>query len=488
MPRLPLTDSHPEETNLEPKPPEAAPAKLEFSRFPLRRSLHAALQEVGYVEPTPIQAEFLPPALEGYDVIGKARTGTGKTAAFLLPILQYLDHRKPGPQALVLGPTRELVVQIATEAERLASKLPVRILAILGGEKYRGQLQGLRQGAHLVVGTPGRVIDHIQRGTLRLNALEVVVLDEADRMLDIGFRPDIERILRRCPRDRQTLLLSATLPADVRRLAERYMIEPRLVDVTPPEQMAVPSIRQTYVSIAEHRKIDLLRKVLEREQPKQCIIFTATKRGADQVHRRLLRSNIKAAVLHGDLPQEKRSRIMVGFREGKYAILVATDVVSRGIDVEGISHIINYDLPEDPESYIHRIGRTGRMGRDGIAIAFVTPEQGKQLTAIEMLQGQLIEEARGEDFGLAEEAAPIEPVDQPASAEVVAPPMASLAVGAAPTAAVSQVEGQEAMAPETAMPADAVESAAMPTTSAESSAPPPKQVFGRPTRRYRRSL
>lgn len=470
---------------------ESTPPAMGFARFQLRRSIKAALDEVGYSEPTPIQAELLPPALEGYDVIGKAQTGTGKTAAFLLPILQYLDHRKPGPQALVLGPTRELVVQIATEAERLASKLPVRILAILGGEKYRGQLQGLRQGAHLVVGTPGRVIDHIHRGTLRLQSLEVVVLDEADRMLDIGFRPDIEKILRRCPRDRQTLLLSATLPSEVRRLAERYMIEPRLVDVTPPEQTAVPSIRQTYVSIAEPQKMALLLKVIEREQPRQCIIFTATKRGADQVYRFLQKAQFKAAVLHGDLPQEKRSRIMAGFREARVRLLVATDVVSRGIDVEGISHIINYDLPEDPESYIHRIGRTGRMGRDGIAIAFVTPDQGKQLTAIEILQGQLIEEATTESFGLS--AAPPAPLVTESMHDVQPTPEAIGALGAADADAPASdqetlPEPVPATAPPPAISNDAATHERTADTKPEESPAMPKPIYGRPTKRYRRSL
>ena len=376
---------------------------LHFSDLPLLPELLEVLDRVQYVHPTPIQRELIPLALAGRDVIGIAQTGTGKTAAFLLPILQHLDQRAAYPQALVLGPTRELVLQIAQEAQRLTEGLAIRKVAILGGERYQGQLSGLRQGAHLVIGTPGRLIDHIQRGTLRLDRIRFVVLDEADRMLDIGFRPDIERILRRCPAERQTLLLSATVPAPVMRLCQRYMREPLTVDVTPP-QAAVASIRQTYVSVREEDKFDLLMHLIERDPPRQCIIFTATKRGAEDLFRDLYYSGVPAAVLHGDLPQSKRTKIMAAFRAGKLGYLVATDVVSRGIDVMGISHIYNFDLPEDPESYVHRIGRTGRMGRDGVAIAFVTPEQGKQLTAIELLQARLIDEEVIPGFSISRQA------------------------------------------------------------------------------------
>ena len=364
---------------------------LHFADLALLPELLEILDRIQYVTPTPIQAQFIPLALAGRDVIGIAQTGTGKTAAFLLPILQHLERKARHPQALILGPTRELVLQIAQEALRLSEGLGVRTVAILGGERFQGQLAGLRQGAQIVIGTPGRIIDHMRRGTLLLDRIRFAVLDEADRMLDIGFRPDIERILRRCPTDRQTLLLSATVPPPVMRLCQRYMREPLTVDVTPP-QAAVASIRQTYVSVEEADKFDLLMHLIERNPPRQCIIFTATKRGAEDLFRDLYYSGVPAAVLHGDLPQNKRSKIMAAFRAGQLRYLVATDVVSRGIDVTGISHIFNYDLPEDPESYVHRIGRTGRMGRDGIAIAFVTPEQGKQLTAIESLQERLIEE------------------------------------------------------------------------------------------------
>jgi ATP-dependent RNA helicase DeaD len=377
--------------------------------------LLATLDRVGYVTPTPIQAAFIPEALAGRDVMGQAQTGTGKTAAFLLPILQGIRDGEAVPQALILAPTRELVMQIAAEAEKLAPA-GIGSVAVYGGQRFRAQLMAMRQGCHVVIGTPGRLLDHLGRGTLKLEGLRYVVLDEADRMLDIGFRPDIEKILRRCPRVRQTLLLSATVSPPVQRLAHRYMRDPIMVNVSP-EQLTVDSIRQSYIAVDEDRKFDLLLKVIAREQPRQCIIFCQTKRGADRLHERLRKAHQKVAALHGDLPQEKRNRIMDGFRRMKYTILVATDIVSRGIDVTGISHIINYDLPEDPENYIHRIGRTGRMGADGVAIAFATPEEGKKLTTIEMLTNRLIEEDRIDGFEACRPRQK-EPEDKPAAAPV----------------------------------------------------------------------
>jgi ATP-dependent RNA helicase DeaD len=255
----------------------------------------------------------------------------------------------------------------------------------------------LKQGCALVVGTPGRLIDHLSRGTLVLDRVKYVVLDEADRMLDIGFRPDIERILRRCPGTRQTLLLSATLPPPVLRLAKRYMVDPVHINLSP-AKITVDTTRQTYITVDEERKFDLLLKVIHREQPRQCIIFCERKRWADKVYRQLRHDHQRAAVMHGDLEQTERERIMKRFREGEIVYLVATDVVGRGIDVDNISHIINYDLPMDPENYVHRIGRTSRMGADGVAIAFVTPEQGEQLTAIEAYINKELEPDKIEGF------------------------------------------------------------------------------------------
>jgi ATP-dependent RNA helicase DeaD len=356
------------------------------------------LDRAGYVEPTPIQAALIPPALDGRDVIGQAQTGTGKTAAFLLPYLQsWRDLNEPGPQALILAPTRELVVQVCEEARKLAPSRHCRAIPIYGGQRFRQQLTEMKKGIHIAVGSPGRVLDHLGRGTLQLDRVRYVVLDEADRMLDIGFRPDIEKILRRCPTRRQTMLLSATLPPPVLRLAQRYMHDPLHINLSP-EKLTVENIRQSYITVDESRKFDLLLRVIEREKPRQCIIFTQRKRSADAVYRLLRKEHKRAATMHGDLPQPERERIMQGFRDGKVVYLVATDVVGRGIDVTNISHIINYDLPEDPENYVHRIGRTGRMGADGVAIAFVTPEQGEQLTNIECLINTEIKADRIEGF------------------------------------------------------------------------------------------
>jgi ATP-dependent RNA helicase DeaD len=369
-----------------------------FHHLSLTPALLAALNRVDYFEPTPIQAALIPEALAGRDVIGQAQTGTGKTASFLLPFLnQWRDKNEPGPQALVLAPTRELVVQVNEEAQRLVPSKNCRSVAIYGGQRVGAQLLALKKGCSIVVGTPGRLLDHLSRRTLSLDRIKYVVLDEADRMLDIGFRPDIERILRRCPQARQTLLLSATLPPPVLRLAKRYMVDPVHINLSP-TKVTVENIRQAYITVSEERKFDLLLRVLDREKPRQCIIFCERKRWADEVYGQLREQRKKAAVMHGDLPQPMRDRIMKKFREGDVVYLVATDVVGRGIDVENISHIINYDLPHDVENYVHRIGRTGRMGADGIAIAFVTPEQGEQLTAIEAFINRQLDHDRIDGF------------------------------------------------------------------------------------------
>jgi ATP-dependent RNA helicase DeaD len=369
-----------------------------FHSMSLSSALLAALDRAGYTEPTPIQAAFIPEALSGRDVLGQAQTGTGKTAAFLLPFFQHWrDDNRPGPQALVLAPTRELVVQVSEEANKLTPSRHCRAVPIYGGQRFRQQLNLLNKGCNIAVGSPGRVLDHLSRGTLSLDHVHYVVLDEADRMLDIGFRPDIERILRRCPSKRQTMLLSATLPPPVLRLAQRYMVDPVNINLSP-EKVTVENIRQSYVTVDEDRKFDLLLRVIEREQPRQCIIFCERKRWAEDLYRMLRTKVQRAAVMHGDLPQPMRNRIMQGFRDGKIVYLVATDVVGRGIDVKNISHIINYDVPEDPENYVHRIGRTGRIGADGIAIAFITPEQGQRLTDIEAFINKMLEEDRLEGF------------------------------------------------------------------------------------------
>jgi len=369
-----------------------------FHALSLSPPVLSALSRASYFEPTPIQAALIPIALPGRDVIGQAQTGTGKTAAFLLPFLnRWRDRNEPGPQALILAPTRELVVQVSEEARKLIPSRHCRVVPIYGGQRFRQQLIAMKQGVDIVVGTPGRILDHLSRGTLSLARVRYVVLDEADRMLDIGFRPDIEKILRRCPSERQTLLLSATLPPPVLRLAQRYMQQPEHINLSP-KKLTVENIRQSFITVDAERKFELLLRIIDREQPRQCIIFTQRKRSADELYRQLRDKRKRVATMHGDLPQPMRDRIMQAFRDGKVVYLVATDVVGRGIDVTNISHIINYDLPEDPENYVHRIGRTGRMGADGIAIAFVTREQGSELTAIESLINLQITEDRVEGF------------------------------------------------------------------------------------------
>jgi ATP-dependent RNA helicase DeaD len=369
-----------------------------FHDLSLSPTLLQALDRVGYRDPTPIQAAFIPEALSGRDVIGQAQTGTGKTAAFLLPFLNgWSDDNRPGPQAIVLAPTRELVVQVSEEAAKLSPNRHCRAVPIYGGQRFRQQLTLLKRGCNIAVGTPGRVLDHLSRGTLTLDHVRYLVLDEADRMLDIGFRPDIEKILRRCPQQRQTLLLSATVPPPVLRLVHRYMVDPVHINLSP-AKVTVENIRQTYFTVDEDRKFELLLKVFDREEPRQCIIFCERKRWVEDVYRMLRQHRPRVAAMHGDLPQSMRNRIMQGFRDGKIVYLVATDVVGRGIDVRNISHVINYDIPLDPENYVHRIGRTGRLGADGVAVAFVTPEQGEQLTEIERFINKMIDEDQIADF------------------------------------------------------------------------------------------
>ena len=356
-----------------------------------------ALKHCRYLTPTPIQAALIPEALEGHDVIGQAKTGTGKTAAFGIPLIQMLEARGRGPQAIVLAPTRELTQQIVAELQKLAMGSPVSVCGIFGGEPIEKQIRALSRGVDLIVGTPGRVLDHIERRTLYLGDIVHVVLDEADRMLDIGFRPDIERILRKLPSPRQTILLSATINADVTKLAHRYMYEPIEVNLSR-DEISVESIKQYYISVSGDQKLDLLLLLLKRDRPRQCIVFTRTRRGADRLADRLHRVVKGVSAIHGELPQSTRDRVMRGFRSGQISVLVATDVVGRGIDVEGISHVINYDMPDDPENYVHRIGRTGRMGKDGVAYLFVCPDQGDPLTAIENLVNRVIPPLEIEGF------------------------------------------------------------------------------------------
>jgi ATP-dependent RNA helicase DeaD len=372
-----------------------------------------SLNEADYLEPTPVQVGIIPRALAGADLLGQARTGTGKTAAFAIPILEQLQSSRKGdpPQALVLVPTRELAVQVRDEIDKLSHGRRVSSVPLYGGKPIRGQIAKLQRGADVVIGTPGRVLDLLGRGSLDLGSLRTVVLDEADRMLDIGFRPDIEKILRRCPKERQTLLLSATVSPSIERLSRQYMCDPEVMDFSP-QTKAVDTIEQHYFTVDQERKFDLLVRLLKREKPEQAIVFCRTKRGTDRVYRKLSKLIEGIDCIHGDMVQGARDRVMQHFRAGKVRILVATDVVGRGIDVTGISHIINFDIPQSSDDYVHRVGRTGRMGREGVAYTFVTTEEGGELTRIEILINRLLIRAEIEGFATVASAAPATPAGQ----------------------------------------------------------------------------
>jgi ATP-dependent RNA helicase DeaD len=368
----------------------------------------ASLERAAYLEPTPVQAGIIPHALKGIDVLGQARTGTGKTAAFAIPIIELLKQggRNVSPRALVLVPTRELAVQVREEFDKLAHGTRISSVPIYGGKPIRGQIAKLQHGADAVIGTPGRVIDLIGRGALDLRMIQMVVLDEADRMLDIGFRPDIEKILRRCPKERQTMLLSATVAPPVERLARTYMRDPQVMDFSP-KNKGVETIEQFYFTVDHERKFELLVELLKRDKPEQAIIFCRTKRGTEKILRRLSKYFPGADMMHGDMVQGARDRVMKAFRAGEVRILVATDVVGRGIDVSRISHIINYDIPQSSDDYVHRVGRTGRMGREGIAYTFVTTEEGGELTRIEILINRLLKRDEIEGFSAVATVAPV---------------------------------------------------------------------------------
>lgn len=361
-------------------------SEITFAALGLAPATLTRLQSIGYERPSPIQAALIPKVLTGQDCIGQARTGTGKTAAFMLPLLERLDPKRGVVQVLVLAPTRELSEQVAAESLRLCAQERIRFVSAVGGKPIRRQMDDLSRGAQIVIGTPGRVLDLMRRGNLKTSELCAVVLDEADRMLDIGFRPDIERILRSCPTDRQTLLLSATMPPPVERLARQYMNDPEMVDLSE-NTVVVDTIEQFYLTVDHDRKRAALLRVLAREKPQQVIVFARTKRSVDALHT-LFSTRLKSrriAAIHGDLPQRTRDRVIRDLRSGALRLLIATDVVGRGIDVSGISHIINYDVPEYCDDYVHRVGRTGRMSsqQQGRAITFVTREQGGELTSIE---------------------------------------------------------------------------------------------------------
>ena len=367
-----------------------AAAPTGFDALDLPEPLLRVLRELGYESPSPIQAETIPHLLAGRDLLGQAHTGTGKTAAFALPILARLDLSARRLQALVLTPTRELGIQVAEALQRYATHLPgFRVLPIYGGQSYGPQLAALRRGVHVVVGTPGRIIDHIERGSLDLSTLRHVVLDEADEMLRMGFIDDVETILRRTPAERQTALFSATLPAPIRRIAQVHQRRPVEVTIAARTRTA-DNIRQRYWVVGGLHKLDALTRILEAETFDAMIVFVRTRQATEELAERLQARGFAAAALHGDIPQNQRERTIAQLKDGKVDILVATDVAARGLDVDRVSHVVNYDAPTDPESYVHRIGRTGRAGRSGEALLFVAPRERGLLRSIEHATRQKI--------------------------------------------------------------------------------------------------
>ncbi|MCB1577386.1 MAG: DEAD/DEAH box helicase, partial [Xanthomonadales bacterium] len=370
---------------------DVTPAIPTFKELALSEPLQRVLAEVGYESPSPIQAATIPHLIDGKDLLGQAQTGTGKTAAFALPILNRLDLRKTRPQALVLAPTRELAIQVAEAFQRYATHIPgFHVLPIYGGQAYGPQLAGLRRGVHVVVGTPGRVIDHLERGSLDLSELTCLVLDEADEMLRMGFIDDVEAVLKKTPPTRQIALFSATMPTQIRRIAQTHLREPVEITIKSKTTTAAKT-RQRYWLVSGMHKLDALTRILEAEPFDAMIIFARTKVATEELAERLQARGLAAAAINGDLAQAQRERAIQQLKDGKLDILVATDVAARGLDVERISHVLNYDIPYDTESYVHRIGRTGRAGREGDAILFVTPRERNMLRQIERATRQPIE-------------------------------------------------------------------------------------------------
>ena len=358
-------------------------ASVTFADLHIHPDVLQAVVDVGYEAPSPIQAATIPALLAGSDVVGLAQTGTGKTAAFAIPILSKIDVQSKATQALVLAPTRELALQVAEAFSRYAARLPqLTVLPIYGGSSYGPQLAGLKRGAQIVVGTPGRVIDHLEKGRLDLSHLDYLVLDEADEMLQMGFAEDVERILADTPEYKQTALFSATMPPAIRKITSKYLHDP--VEVTVEAKTATAeNISQRFIQVAGPRKLDALTRVLEVEPFDAMIVFVRTKQATEEVAEKLRARGFSAAAINGDIPQAVRERTISSLKDGSLDILIATDVAARGLDVERISHVVNYDIPHDTESYVHRIGRTGRAGRSGSALLFVTPRERHLLKAIE---------------------------------------------------------------------------------------------------------
>ncbi len=365
---------------------------MRFDDFGLSKETLRAISEIGFEEPTPIQASVIPLIMGGSDIIGQAQTGTGKTAAFGIPIVE-MCKKSDRPFAIILEPTRELAVQVAKEIDLVGSRKRVRVLPVYGGQSIENQIKALKHGVDVVVGTPGRVIDHLNRKTLSLAGVKMLVLDEADEMLNMGFIDDIETIIKQTPEVRQTMLFSATMPQPIVSIARKYMNEPEKIRINP-KDVVIPQIKQVFYEVREGDKINALSRLLDVENPPLAIIFCHTKREVDEVSMKLGQLGYNASALHGDFTQARRDEVMYKFREGMLDILVATDVAARGLDIKNVSHVVNYSIPQSPDSYVHRIGRTGRAGKSGIAITFVTPREYRHLRLIEQTAKTVIDKKR----------------------------------------------------------------------------------------------
>jgi ATP-dependent RNA helicase RhlE len=370
---------------------------MAFSKFGLSHAMLEGVKAMGYIEPTPIQLRTIPLILQGRDVIGSAQTGTGKTAAFALPILSQLDHHEPQTRVLILEPTRELAAQVETAFRDFARFTDLRVVVVFGGVGYGLQRESLRKGVDVLVATPGRLLDLMQQGTCRLDHVKYVVLDEADRMLDMGFLPDVRRILQKCPRERHTSLFSATVPPEIETLIQWAMKNPETIEIgarrTPAE-----TVKHVIYPVSDAQKTDLLLELLKRVNYDSVIVFCRTKYGADRVAHLLKRNNHAVAVLHSNRTQREREQALRGFRDGRFEVLVATDIAARGLDIAEVSHVVNYDVPQHPEDYIHRIGRTGRMEAKGDAFTLMVAEDGRHVQAIERFITQKIPRVKLENF------------------------------------------------------------------------------------------
>jgi ATP-dependent RNA helicase DeaD len=362
----------------------------DFTGFGLSEPVLRGIAQLGFEEPTPIQERAIPVLMGGRDLLAQALTGTGKTAAFGIPLVERINLRRPVPQAVVLAPTRELAVQVAEQITHLGHQRGVTLLPIYGGQPIDRQLRVLRRGVHAIVATPGRLVDHMNRRTVDLSQVGMLVLDEADQMLDMGFQEDMEFILANLPTDRITALFSATLPDPIVKLARQYMREPEMVRLSQPRALTVPEVTQSFYQVPFRHKQEALCRVLDAKRPESAMVFCATKRMVDEVAERLQSRGYMAEGLHGDMSQAVREKVLRAFRGGQIEVLVATDVAARGLDVPAVSHVINFDIPPDPEYYVHRIGRTARQGRTGEAITFVGPHEMRQLKVIERSTGARI--------------------------------------------------------------------------------------------------